>query len=1046
MQRGSTTAKDAAEEKIRELIENYDTLVRNGKIPKFSEADVGSKFILPFLEALGWDVRNIDEVREQKRTLTGPVDYSLNVNRLPKLVVEIKRFDESLDGSRTIRGREESYPEQAVRYAWHLKVDWVVLSNFAETRLYYSHVRKPADGLIFKLKHNEYIGSFEKLWIISKESVVSGILDTYEKRRVRRDIDREVLGDLFRCRKYVVDSISKNNPELDTEEIKESVQKILDRILVIRVAEDRGIIGSDSLWKELDSWKTRGLPTPFMRSLKSLFRDFDDVYNSKLFGSHYCEDLKLDNQALEAVILTLYRYNFDLISADVLGAIYEDYLGHVLEETTSGGVQIFQSREARKKQGIYYTPTHLVEYVVRSALGELLNKCKSPEEVSRIKVLDPACGSGSFLIKAFDIIKEWYDSYNKEVSSRGHGLEAHFQTIVDVNRKILTENLFGVDIDAQAAEIASVNLMLKTLERGEKLPQILSQNIKTGNSLVDGTEKGFDGLSQEAKQGLKAFRWEEEFPGVFATGGFDVVIGNPPYYKVRKTNPIRISPSFDAVKTGPVNAAMVFIDRAINLAKPGGYVGLVLPKMLTYTKGWKGSRRKIFDTKIRSTIDCQEAFEGVLLEQVLLTLEKTSADESHTYRVGKAKGPSILISSALIPQNLANQEDFIFLEPSNIAFEIRQKMLSGTVPLGKICNIILGEGIQSYACWHETPQAGDLRILRGDDVQMWHIRGCLYFSLEAPELQRFERSLVKLRVPHIVMQRIVAHIRYPKPHIILMATFDTSGTFAFNTVVHILMTDPDYDYRYILGLLNSKLFSYYAYKFIYNNAVRSMDFYKGYAKRLPVKPPSVAATKEIIEVVESTIAHFRKPGRQAPEYRRYFTESVVGYKKFNDYFRCLDPSERDPRDIITHGVIKNLVVVEKGQWLSFRVSYLDLANHKMVTGYEVLKCRFQDRSIRTFLLNEINTRGPSSSGKRLLDKILMVKIPAFHRTRSQDEQLIRKQLKPYLRDYDAHKAWEKNYAVLDEKMNRKIYSIYGLSKEEVNHIEENSRPTGWHVN
>jgi len=355
--------------------------VRDGKVHIFTEADVGSKFILPFLEALGWDVKNIDEVREQRRTLTGPVDYSLNVNKLPKLVVEIKRFDENLDGARIIRGREESYPEQAIRYAWHLKVDWVVLSNFKETRLYYSHVRKPKDGLIFQLKHNEYIPSFKKLWIISK----------------------------FRCRKCLVDSIRKNNPRLSTEEIKESVQKILDRILVIRVAEDRGIIGSDSLWKELDSWKTRGLPTPFMRSLKSLFRDFDDVYNSKLFESHFCEDLKIDNTALESVILTLYRYNFDLISADVLGAIYEDYIGHILKEGKKG-VDIVKAYEKRKKAGIYYTPPHVVNYIVRTVLSGL--ERKTPEQVSELKIIDPACGSGSFLIKAFDVLKEYYDQYN----------------------------------------------------------------------------------------------------------------------------------------------------------------------------------------------------------------------------------------------------------------------------------------------------------------------------------------------------------------------------------------------------------------------------------------------------------------------------------------------------------------------------------------------------------------------------------------------------------------------------------------------------------
>jgi len=482
---------ETAREKIRELVDRYNQLVKEGKTLKFSEADVGSKFILPFIEALGWDIKNIDEVREQRRTLTGPADYSLNVKGLPKLVVEIKRFDESLDTVRTIRGRGESYAEQAIRYAWHMKADWVVLSNFAETRLYYSHVIKPRDGIVFEFKHNEYLEKIEKLWILSKESVVSGILDTYEKRRMRSEIDEQILGDLFACRKILVDSISKNNQQLGKEEIRESVQKILDRILVIRVTEDRGIIGSDSLWKELDSWKTRGLPTPFMRSLKSLFRDFDDVYNSKLFEKHACEDLKLDNDALEQVISTLYNYNFDLISADVLGAIYEDYIGHILKEAEKR-IDIVTDYGTRKEAGIYYTPTHVVEYIVRNALLPFL-KDKKPEEVSQLKVLDPACGSGSFLIKAFDALKEYYESYNKNQRKKGAGaptdLTSFAALIPNVEKRILAENIFGVDLDPQAAEIAAVNLMLKALRKGERLPLILGDNIKCGNSLISGTEE-----------------------------------------------------------------------------------------------------------------------------------------------------------------------------------------------------------------------------------------------------------------------------------------------------------------------------------------------------------------------------------------------------------------------------------------------------------------------------------------------------------------------------------------------------------------------------
>jgi type I restriction-modification system DNA methylase subunit len=1040
-----TVDKENAKKKLTELVSRFEQVCSSGKEGTFSEADVSSKFILPLLDILGWNISDIDEVKEQRRTLSGPADYALAINRKSRLIVELKKFTEDLDGYRKVRGRRETFPEQATRYAWHLKVEWVVLTNFKEVRLYNSYYKKTADGLRLQIRYTHFYRDFDKLWTLSRQSVESGELDKIERKAERKNIDEAVLEGLLEIRRLLSESINLKNPSITLEGIRENVQRIMDRLIVVRVAEDRGLIGFESLHKELDSWKNRGLPTPFMRSLKSIFRDFDDIYNTKLFESHSCEDLSIDNDVLETIIDILYQYNFDLISADVLGAIYENYLGHVLEETTSGGVQITESSKARKKKGIYYTPTHLVEHVVRATLGELLTKCKSPEEVSRIKVLDPACGSGSFLIKAFDIIKEWYDKYNKRLTAKGGSLEAHFQTITDVNRKILTENLFGVDIDPQAAEIASVNLMLKALKRGEKLPQIMGQNIKVGNSLVNGMEEGFEELSDEAKQGLRPFKWDQEFPHVFAEDGFDVVIGNPPYYKVRRANPIRISPTFDAIKTGPVNAAMMFIDCAINLTKSERYVGLVLPKMLTYTKGWKGSREEVFNTKIRSVIDCQEAFEGVLLEQILLTLEKISVDESYTYRVGEAKGSSIIISAMHVPQDLAIQEDFIFLEPSDIAYKIRQKMLSGTVQLRTICDIILGQGIQSFTCWHEKPQAGDLTILRGDDVQMWHIRGGLYFSPDVPEMQRFKDRMLQLSVPHIVAQRIVAHIRYPKPHIILMAAYDTSEAFAFNTVVNILVTKTGYDYRYILGLLNSKLFSYYAYKFIYNNAVRSMDFYKDYAGRLPVKPLSMSRQKEIIKIVESITAHFKKPSRQAPEYRRYFTEMVVRHRRFNDYYRQLDPSERDPKDITTVGIMKNLCVVEDGEWLSFRVDYLDQSHHRAVTSYEVLRCRFQDRSIRTFLLNEINARSPSNRGRRLLDTVLMMKIPAFHRTRNQDEQLIRKQLEPYLKDCDAHQAWEKEYMALDEKLNRNVYAIYGLNEEEIKHVEENSRPTGWHA-
>lgn len=519
--------RDNAVSLIRKLVEKYEELVSNGKTHEYSEADVGTKFILPLLEALGWNTKNIDEVKEQKRTLSGAVDYSLRFNQKDVLLVEIKDFDvkDGLDGHYVIRGKKETFPEQATRYGWHLKVEWVILTNFKELRLYNSYTKNPSDGLRIKMKYGDYLTKFDELWQLAKERVSEGSLAILEARKERKNIDEEILDDLLAIRQSLTNNIHKNNPKLNPEQIKECVQKIMDRLLVVRVSEDRGILGFESLYKDLDAWKNRGLSTPFMRNLKGLFRDFDEVYNTKLFETHFCEDLRIDNKTLEDVVYTLYKYNFDLISSDVLGAIYEDYIGHLLESTKKG-IEITESKQIRKKGGIYYTPTYVVDYVVRQTLGRYLEQFENPEQVSQIKVLDASCGSGSFLIKAFDVIKEWYEMYNeKHIQST---LESQFKKVTNTERKILDENIFGVDLDAQAAEIASVNLMLKGIRKNEKLPQILGENIKIGNSLITPSEELEEYFNGKVAN-EKPFDWGDEFRDITKNGGFDVILGNPPH-------------------------------------------------------------------------------------------------------------------------------------------------------------------------------------------------------------------------------------------------------------------------------------------------------------------------------------------------------------------------------------------------------------------------------------------------------------------------------------------------------------------------------------
>jgi type I restriction-modification system DNA methylase subunit len=1032
-------SKDQASGRIRDLVERYDEAVRDGKIPKFTEADVGSKFILPFLEALGWDVKNIDEVREQRRTLTGPADYSLNVNGQPKIVVEIKKFGESLDTVRAIRGKEESYSEQAIRYAWHMKADWVILSNFAETRLYYSHVIKPEDGLIFKFKHNDYLKNLDKIWIFSREGVVSGILDTYEKRRIRKDIDEEVLGDLFECRKLLVDSIRKNNQKLSKEEIKESVQKILDRILVIRVAEDRGVIGSDSLWKELDSWKNRGLPTPFMRSLKSLFRDFDDVYNSKLFAKHPCEDLTLDNDMLEKVITLLYKYNFDLISADVLGAIYEDYIGHVLQEAEKN-VGIVKDYGTRKEAGIYYTPTHVVEYIVKNALGRIDNK--SPEQISKIKILDPSCGSGSFLIKAFDFLKEYYEKYNKNqrTNSKVSDLTVYAKMIHDLEKRIITENIFGVDLDPQAAEIAAVNLMLKALRKGERLPLILDDNIKSGNSLISGTEDelkkyfGSDWIQE------KPFNWEDEFPDIFKLGGFDIVIGNPPHgAKLSEKERTFFSKKYQ-VAEGYKNTASLFIERSFQLMKPSGVMGLVIPKSLTFSERWNVVRNFILKNfEIIEIADISKAFPGVLLEQIIL-LCRRGPQTTESY-----KGTRLYWNEAPqthdMPIALCNELDSfpIHIDPQSLT--IYKKVRPKSKFFSEISHTFRGLPIQSMTTAQRSAKSEPL--LRGDDIKPYY-HGVPQTFVNEGVLEEENKKIVAMRKPKIVSQRIVAHVLRPTDHIIIMSTLDEDGLLNVDTVENILAMDPDYDLRYLLAFLNSKLLSWYAYTFIFNKAVRTMDFDNYYVGKLPIYPAKPKEQKSLI----NEVGRMLELTKSLTEMHSSFKDYINKYPRLEDttletYYRRISPEEKQVKiSSNLKGSIKHAYAKEEDEWLVFSIDgVLEVGNlEEEANELEVLRLKIKDEDLRQFILYCVQSGEISQSKSNVLKRILQVKLPHFSKDDKTDLKTIREIMKTFTPFTERRNHIKEEILTLENEINKKIYALYGLTEHEIAFIESTLSP------
>lgn len=839
--------------KIEDLVEKYRLVLKNRREDEFDEEDVKNKFLNPLLEALGWDVRGLDEVKFEQKTLKGRTDFGLKIKPegKPVLFIEAKSFDESLDGYRKIRGEKQTYPEQAIDDAWSMKVDWVVLTNFKKLRLYYSHVKKPEDGLQFELKFKDFLSEegIEKLNTLTKESVKSGSLQKYEVRRTRENVNTEFVNDLYSMRKTLAGSINKNN-DISKEELRESVQRILDRLVVIRVAEDREILHRESLHKMVETWETTSIDPSvrtLMRDLKNLFRDFDSVYNSKLFEEHMCETLEIDNHAVKEIINSLYDYNFDLINADVLGEMYEDYIGHILKEKGEG-VDIKEDHQTRKKSGIYYTPSYVVDFLVNHTVGKLIRENSEPGEVSDVNVLDPACGSGSFLIKAFDYFKDYYDEYNQKVrnEARKSGTLGSYDMVKDIEKKILSENLYGVDLDEQAAEIASVNLMLKGLRKNEKLPLLLGENLRIGNSLISRSIEEIEDYFDRPEE-KKPLEWEDQFSGVFEENeGFDVVIGNPPYINV---NNLPDEERDYLMNSGEFETAMKrfdiylgFIERGIQLLEEGGRLGFIIPHPFLNQDYAEGLRKYILDTCcIETIVDLSdfEVFRDPNVRNILLIIRKESNEETRNENnidvIEQEKDPSISAriegKNFSIPQKVYKEtyENMFRLDLTEKTLSLLEKIDDKSFRLGRILVASWGARGSPIKDFHldEKINSKCKKMIKGENIGRYSIdyagKWFLYdqdklYRPAFPELFENKKLIIsKVTGKEGLISAYDDNEYYTDDSLCCcVPKFNLKDKDeAFFGRHKIDMNDKDvqsskkYDLKFILGIVNSKLTNFY---------------------------------------------------------------------------------------------------------------------------------------------------------------------------------------------------------------------------------------------
>ena len=805
--------KNSAKTELRLLIEKYNKLVQKERDIKSKEEEMTKKdLIRPLFErVLGWNFE--EDVTAEEKISKGWVDYGFRINGVPKFFLEAKALREDVDN--------QKFFEQAVNYAYYKRCPWVVLTNFETLKILNAEWETPYyfSSHFMTLKCNEFLDRFEDLWLLSKESFDQGLLDKlaekYGKKTKKVTVDKQLLNDFTKFRDMLSKNITKLNQarKLTQEELDESIQRILDRLIFIRNCEDRGL-EEKKLWEarnEIKVWK----------KLKEVFAYYDENYDSKIFTYdqtdakkvHLCDTLDIDDSVMREIVESLYRtkdksisYDFSIIDADVLGTVYEQYLSHILKKTEKRAM-ISENHAHKKEQGIYYTPTYIVDYIVRNALGELLEK--KNVNIEKIRVLDPACGSGSFLIKAFDVLNEHYQQNDKAYSQTQ--LDLKTGTMFTRKVKILQDNIFGVDLDKQAVEIAQLNLLLKIAEKGHRLP-LLERNIRRGNSLID----------DENIAGDEAFKWEKEFGEIMANGGFSVIVGNPPYgAELGEAERNFVSQKFKFAGSNK-NTALLFIEKSLELINENGHFGMIVPKSLAFSQLWKLGR-ELIKKHLTKVVDVSKAFEDVLLEQMIIILDKSAKTEEYVLQDMFSK------ESISIDKKFIDSTDSLILHGEKKDFEIFKKMSQSSKYLSSITKTGRGLPSQKYLVKEKTKYP----VVKGKTISRYNFWSSGEF-LPEEVIEENKKKANFLQQPKIISQRIVAHVTKPKDHIIIMSALDREGLMNVDTVENTVLTDRNYSLEFLLCLLNSKLASWYAYRYVFSKAIRTMDLDDYYLGKIPL--------------------------------------------------------------------------------------------------------------------------------------------------------------------------------------------------------------------
>jgi type I restriction-modification system DNA methylase subunit/predicted type IV restriction endonuclease len=895
----------ACPKEVQVLVSRFKDNLPSYSSTTYNETQLRREFLDPFFEALGWDVSNkqgyaeaykevIHEDAVKVGTATKAPDYSFRVGGTRKFFVEAKKPSVNI--------KDDISPAfQLRRYAWSGKLPLSILTDFEEFAVYDCRIKpdkndKASVGRILYIRYDEYENRWEEIAaIFSKEAVLKGSFDKYADsargKKGTSEVDNEFLGEIERWRDLLARSIAIRNPELSQRELNFAVQRTIDRIIFLRICEDRGIEHYGALMALLNGENVYA-------RMRQNFQKADAIYNSGLF--HFRDEkgraeppdtltlsLKIDDKPIKEIITNLYYpdspYEFSVLPADILGQVYEQFLGKVIRLTAGHQAKVEDKPEVKKAGGVFYTPTYIVDYIVKNTVGKLIDG-KTPKQIEKLKILDPACGSGTFLIQAYQFLldyhRDWYSKDGIEKNAKGKEpkltkvLSGEWRLSTTERKRILLNNIHGVDIDSQAVEVTKLSLLLKVLE-GENEQSLAQQmtlwheralpdlenNIKCGNSLIgldyyNGVQEALPLYNEddEERNKINAFDWEGKhgFPEVMKNGGFDLVIGNPPYLKLTNTNVESklfdyYTLNYETIRgVSSKNLFQLFIERFL-MFRPR-YFSFIVPEAILTTTSNKPIRLMMADKMnlLSLVVFDNFVFENATIGTTIFLLGRD--DKSRNTKIEKLQPDgSITRVKSISINKFAETWD----AASNCEFKkLCDKISCNSNEMKVYVEMSKGMVVQDRKNHlHDKPLKNDYPFILGSSMQRYNLTYSNYASYDELTIIGGTKCLERhIQTPRLLIRRTGD---------ILCAVFSDNKELVESTVY--ILTSHLINLKYLLGVLNSRIITFYLQQRLLTNIQGFPQILMGQLDQLPIRPINFAVGSDkilhnkIVDLVSSML-------------------------------------------------------------------------------------------------------------------------------------------------------------------------------------------------